>query len=149
MNRCIHSNQSTFAHFFSTQRAALRRLLAVTSMMVFALTAIPAHAGLRMFPMGTRRGTITFSNPPQIQLHGNTEQLGPGTRIHDANNRLVFASTLNGQTLVVNYVRDGNRTIREIWILTPGEIQEKLPPTQDDLNRIRQSQNIVPPSLPN
>ncbi|MDR0478332.1 MAG: hypothetical protein LBH31_00720 [Burkholderiaceae bacterium] len=149
MNRCAPPGHPAFPTSSAGRRAALRWLLAVTGVAVFTLAAAPAHAGLRMFPVGTRRGEITFSNPPQVQLHGNTEQLSSGTRIHDANNRLVFANTLKGQTFVVNYVRDGNRTIREIWILTPGEIQEKLPLTQDNLNRIQQSQNIVPPSMPN
>ena len=106
------------------------------------LLAAPAHAGLRVFPMDTQRGKITFTNSPQVQLNGKTELLGPGTRVHDAlSNRLVFASTLQGQSHIVNYVRDGNGTIREIWILTPDEIREKLPPTQAEFNRTRQPLN--------
>jgi hypothetical protein len=149
MNRCVRPNSPLSFPPAASRRAVLRRLLAGAGAVALAAWAVPAQAGLRTFPMGTRRGEITFSSRSQVQLDGNPELLGPGTRIHDVNNRLVFASTLAGQTLVVNYVRGGNRSIRDIWILTPGEIQKKLPPTQDDLNRLRQSQNVVLPSQPN
>lgn len=76
----------------------------------------------RPFPPKTARGTITFSAPPQVTLNERSERLGPGVRVHDSHNRLVFASTLQGQSHVVNYVRDASGTIREIWILTPTEI---------------------------
>jgi len=157
MNRCVYPPQNPNfsgiapdATRLASRRKALRQLLVGTGAMALVTLSVPAHAGLRVFPMGTKRGRIAFTNPPQVQLDGGkTELLGPGTRIHDAqSNRLVFASTLKGQTFVVNYVRDGNGTIREIWILTPEEIQQKLPPTQEELNRIRQSQNIVPPIMP-
>lgn len=141
MNRCVRSdrNASLLLSGGLAWAAARRWLLAVAALMV--LTA-PAFAGMRVFPMDTKRGEITFAAPLQVQVNGKTEQIGPGTRIHDAqNNRLVFAATLQGQTFVVNYVRDGTGMIREIWILTPGEIREKLPPTQDELNRMRQWQN--------
>jgi len=124
-----------------------RRWLLGMGLAALTALAVPAHAGLRVFPMGTQRGQMVFTNPPQVQLNGKTELLGPGTRVHDAqSNRLVFASTLKGQTYVINYVRDGAGTIREIWILTPEEIQQKLPPSQADLNRLRlqSQQNSVP-----
>jgi hypothetical protein len=141
MNRCAQHRQKY--SFFNIALIAL----GVAALM---LLAVPAQAGLRVFPMGTQRGRMAFTNPPQVRLDGKTEQLAPGTRIHDAqNNRLVFASTLKGQSYTVNYVRDGNGTLRDIWILTPDEIRDKLPPTQQQLNLIQQSQNIVPPQLPN
>ncbi|MDR2991394.1 MAG: hypothetical protein LBU72_05620 [Burkholderiaceae bacterium] len=144
MNRCARLDQK-YSLFIT--------MLATLGVAVLALLTAPAQAaGLRVFPMNTHRGEIVFTNPPQVQLDGKAEQLAPGSRVHDAaNNRLVFASTLKGQTYTVNYVRDGNGTLRDIWILTPGEIRDKLPPTQEELNRIRQwqSQNIVPPSQSN
>jgi hypothetical protein len=146
MNRCVRPDQNTAA----ARRAALGQLLAGAGAAALAVWAVPARAGQRVFPVDTRRGLIDFINPPQVHLDGRPERLGPGTRIHDARgNRLVFAGTLKGQSLTVNYVRGGAKTIREIWILTPSEIQEKLPPTQEELNRARQSRNIEPPRLLN
>jgi hypothetical protein len=141
MNRCARLDQK-----FSFSGIGLAAL----GVAALVLLAAPAQAGLRVFPMNTHRGQIVFTNPPQVQLDGKTELLGPGTRVHDAaNNRLVFASTLKGQSFTVNYVRGSNQMLREIWILTPDEIGQKLPPTQEELNRIRQSQNIVQPSQSN
>jgi hypothetical protein len=92
------------------------------------LWASTAHAGVRLFPMKTQRGHITFINPPHVDINGQSRRLGPGTRIHDAkNNRLIFANTLKGKDFMVNYVLDGTGTIREIWILTPEEIAQPLP----------------------
>jgi len=129
MNRCARPPAPNAP--LLPRRAALRRLLAGAGAASLALLAAPAHAQARVarqFPMGTRRGEITFTRPPQVQLNDHVEQLGPGTRIHDAaTNRLVFASTLRGQTFTVNYVRDSAGTVREIWILTPHEIEQKLP----------------------
>jgi len=131
MNRCARSPHPTA--LLRERRAALRRLLAGAGAASLALLAAPARAQARMvrqFPMGTRRGEISFTQPPQVQLNDHVEQIGPGTRIHDAaSNRLVFASALRGQTFTVNYVRDGAGTLREIWLLTPHEIEQKLPTT--------------------
>jgi len=151
MNRCVRPDADRAFPLAASRRALLRQLLAGAGAAALAAWAPAARAGLRVFPMGTRRGEMTFTDASQVQLHGNTELLAPGTRIHDVNNRLVFASTLAGQTWVVNYVRDGNRTLREIWILTPGEIQEKLPPApgQDELNRSRSAPTTAPSSPPN
>ena len=150
MNRCDRPNPNPAPASPAARRATLRRLLAGAGAVALAVWAVPARAGRRVFPMGTQRGLIDFINPPQVQLDGKPERIGPGTRIHDAHgNRLVFAGTLKGQSFTVNYVRGGAGMIREIWILTPDEIQEKLPPTQEELNRVRQSQNIVPPRLLN
>ena len=158
MNRCVRPDRNALVATAADgapplcgeigRRAALRRLWATmgAAALTASLTAwaAPARAGMRVFPMGTRRGQIAFIQSFQVKLDDKVEQLAPGTRIHDAaSNRLVFASTLQGQTFTVNYVRDGAGTIREIWILTPQEMQEKLPPTQLELWRLQQSQGAA------
>lgn len=140
MNRCVRRNPKLFDFSGIARRAALQRLLAGAGMAALAMLAAPAYAGLRGFPVNTQRGQITFANPPQVALDGQSEMLGPGTRVHDTSNRLVFANTLKGQSFTVNYVRDGNRTIREIWILTPEEIGQQLPLTQEQFTRMQQWQ---------
>jgi hypothetical protein len=148
MNRCSRSDQNACLPACPVpprkinRRESLHLILTGAGAVSLAVLAVSARAGMRVFPMDTRRGRMVFTNPPQVHLDGKPEQLGPGTRIHDAqNNRLVFASTRKGQKFVVNYARDGTGTIREIWILTPEEIQEKLPPTQLELWQQQQSQN--------
>ena len=67
------------------------------------------------------RGLLVVGNPPAITLNGKPERLSPGSRIRDTQNRIVFASTLTGQQLVVNYVRESNGMVHEVWLLNPYE----------------------------
>lgn len=77
----------------------------------------------RLFPQGTKRGTMTFVEPPQVLLDNKPVRLGPGTRVHDEKNRIALHGTLRGKTAIVNYVRDVAGVPREVWILTPAEIE--------------------------
>jgi len=127
MNRCDRTDNATCFTVSARKtgrRAALLQLLAGASALALPLAA---HAGLRVFPMGTKFGAIDFASPPQVALNGQPARLGPGTRIHDAKNRLIFASKLRGQGFACGYLRDGSSAIREIWLLTPEEIQRHLP----------------------
>lgn len=114
MNRCSHFRPPSVG------------LLASIGLMLLALLLhLPVQAqAKRMFPQGTERSTIHFVSPPLVELAGEPERLGPGTRIYDERNRFVFARQLSGQTQTVNYVRDAAGNIREIWILSPAEARQ-------------------------
>jgi hypothetical protein len=84
-----------------------------------------AEAGGRTFPIGTLRGSFMVVNPPEIQLDGQPERLAPGSRIRSAERMLVMPAAITGQNLLVNYTRDINGMVREVWILTPDEAQAK------------------------
>ena len=65
--------------------------------------------------------------PPKITLDGKPDQLSPGERIRNTQNMLVMAATLTGQPLVVNYTRESNGMVHEVWVLTPQEAAIKRP----------------------
>lgn len=99
------------------------RGLALTAALTcaFALFAPSAQAQNRVFPEHALRGLMVIGEPPSITLNDKPETLAPGARIRDTDNRIVFASHLSGQQLVVNYTREGTGLIRDIWVLNAYE----------------------------
>ena len=65
---------------------------------------------------------ITY--PPNILLNGQAARLSPGARIRGTNSLLVLSGSLAGQTLLVNYLRDAQGLVHEVWILNATEAQE-------------------------
>lgn len=114
MNRC--SPLST--------RTLLRTLCLVWLACALAWPAL-AQTGLRKFPKQALRGNLVVTAPPRVELDGQTARLAPGARIHNTNNLLVLSGTLRGRELVVNYLRERNGLISEVWILTPREAEEE------------------------
>lgn len=82
--------------------------------------------GVRNFPANAERGAMQVLQPPVIVLNDIYEQLSPGSRIRGTNNMLVMSGALVGQNLLVNYVREPQGLIHEVWILNEAEAQ--LPP---------------------
>ena len=88
-------------------------------------TATPA----RNFPETAQRGELLITAMPEVTLNGKTIRTTPGFRLFDAKNHLVFANTLQGQRLTVNYVIEpSTQWLHQAWILTPEEVKTKLPP---------------------
>ncbi len=82
----------------------------------------PAAAQSRAFPQNTLRGTIVFGAYPEIRLNGRATSLVPGSRVRDAENRIVQAGTLGGARAVANYTLEiGGAQVRDVWILRPEE----------------------------
>lgn len=79
----------------------------------------------RQFPLAAKRGMLVVTAPPVIQINGANERLSPGARIKGPNNLLVMSASLVGTSVLVNYVRDGQGMIHEVWILSAEEAQEK------------------------
>ena len=75
----------------------------------------------RGFPAKTQRGEMTFTELPDVVLNGKAERLAHSVRVHDERNALVRPGHVNGRSAVVNYVRDGGGTVREVWILSEQE----------------------------
>lgn len=100
-----------------------RSLLACTAALLLPL---PALAG-RVFPKGTVRGQMTFMRGKEVAINGKREMLSPGARVHDEKNRIPLRGTLDGKTYTVNFVRGPRGVIREVWLLTPQEIQRPMP----------------------
>ena len=114
MNRCL--------------TAGTARFLALLSLVTLA-TALgaPARAqtAQREFPKKALRAMMVVTAPPQITLNGTSERLSPGARIKGVNNTLLMSGTLVGQSVLVNYVRDPQGMIHEVWVLSEQEAQEK------------------------
>jgi hypothetical protein len=84
-----------------------------------------AEDGMREFPKHAMRGYLVVMTAPQVQLNGKEDRMSPGARIRNTQNTIVMPGTLRGQSLVVNYVREMNGLIHEVWILTPREAEEQ------------------------
>ena len=104
---------------------------AATLSLAFALIPSPGHAQQRVFPDQAQRGLLVVGTPPAVTLNGKPERLSPGARIRDADNRIVFAQTLAGQQLVVNYTRENTGMVHEVWVLNPFEKAQPRAGTSD------------------
>jgi hypothetical protein len=118
MNRCLSS-------FLAPLALAIPALVPTAGLMVAPHVA--AQTLQRSFPAKALRGTLAVQAPPDVLLDGKADRLSPGARIRDTRNMLAMSGTLVGQTLVVNYLRDGAGLLHEVWLLTPSEAAEKRP----------------------
>ncbi|QHJ01621.1 hypothetical protein GT347_18700 [Xylophilus rhododendri] len=90
-------------------------------MLLYAATAAQADA-VRNFPPAALRGQLEVVTPPAVQLDGKADQLSMGARIRDTRNLLVTSATLaDGQVHLVNYTRDPQGQLNEVWLLTDEE----------------------------
>ena len=100
--------------------------------LVAAFAVLPAAAQVqRNFPAAALRGELAVVVPPEAQLNGNPARLAPGARIRDQNNMLQVSGVLAGRKQVVNYTRDINGQLLDIWVLTPTEVGRQPWPTTE------------------
>lgn len=83
-----------------------------------------AKPGIRAFPKAAIYGDMVAQNHPLLTIDGKSEQLSPGARIFNQQNLLVLSGQLVGQSLPVNYLRDGGGQIHQVWILNSDEVKE-------------------------
>ncbi len=108
----------------------LRRVFALAAL---CLLALPAAAQVqRNFPQNALRGSMVFGIFPEILLNGNLARLSPGTRIRKDDNMLAMPSTMLGGPFLVNYTIDFGGTVKDVWVLTPGEAAVQPWPTTPD-----------------
>ena len=124
MNRCLRSP--------TTLASPWRAALLATALLALANNA-SAQESVRPFPPAAKRATLQVTYPPEILLNGQAARLSPGARIRGTNNMLVLSASLAGQTLLVNYVKDAQGMVHEVWVLNATEAQQKregssLPP---------------------
>ncbi len=121
MNRC-YSNDTT--------PARLARLIRLGAPAALLAALALSHVGLsaqvvnRPFPPTALRGILTVTQPPEVLMNGKPDRLSPGARIRGANNMLVMSGALSGQAMLVNYTREPNGSIHEVWILTDAEARQ-------------------------
>ena len=120
MNRCTVLSASAFT-------AIGRRSLLLGTLLLATLSGAHAQQVVRPFPANTQRGTMQVTYPPELLMNGQRTRLSPGARIRSSGNLLVLSGTLAGQTLLVNYVRDPQGLVHEVWILNEAEAQQAMP----------------------
>jgi hypothetical protein len=116
MNRCPH---------LPVPRSSAWRFGLIAALLGLSLTA-GAQQNVRPFPANALRGTLQVTNPPDLLLDGRYARLSPGARIRGENNLLVMSGSLVGRSLVVNYVRDAQGMVHEVWLLNTTEAQQKM-----------------------
>ena len=114
MNRCASLSALARACCVAT-------LLAATAWPALAQTT--AVVSIRQFPPKAMRGTLRVVAPPDVAMDGKADRLSPGSRIRGANSMMVMSAALVGQTVVVNYTREPNGMIHDVWVLSPDEIR--------------------------
>lgn len=124
MNRCIRT-LGAIALFATVFSPLAHAQVASTSTTVLSDSS-GNTAAVRNFPPKVQRGTLTVTAPPNVMLDGKPDRLSPGSRIRGTNNMLAMSSVLVGQPLVVNYLREPNGMLHDVWILTALEAQIKL-----------------------
>ena len=115
MNRCHSARKGLF--------------LGLTTLLVTAAGLMPepvsAQSFERQFPKAARRATLEVTMPPDVMINGQAERLSPGARIKGLNNQLVLSGALVGQRVLVNYLRDPQGLIHEVWLLSEAEARQK------------------------
>ena len=86
-----------------------------------------AQIAVRQFPAAAKRATLEVKTPPDVLLNGAPARLSPGARIHGLTNMLVMSGQMVGQRLVVNYLRDPQGLVHEVWSLSEAEALQKRP----------------------
>jgi hypothetical protein len=94
-------------------------------------TLVPM-AFMRQLPVGSLRGELVLTNPPEVQLNGKTDRLAPGARMRGTNNMLVMPGAAIGQKLVVNYTRESYGLLMDVWVLREDEIAKRWPKTAEE-----------------
>ncbi len=115
MNRCLT--------LLKTPLLSLAIFLAGTACLFPSVSQ--AQTETRQFPKAALRGMLEVTQPPQILINGRVERLSPGARIKAQNNLIVMSGSLVGQSVLVNYVRNQQGLIQDVWILSSAEAQQE------------------------
>ena len=116
MNRCV---RPLLIPLFS----ACLCISAVTTALFPSVAS--AQMTVRQFPTTARRGTLEVVTPPEILIDGNADRLSPGARIRGLNNMLVMSGQMVGVRVLVNYIRNPQGQIHDVWILNEFEALEE------------------------
>ena len=111
MNRCIRN----------------RTRMYLTAALLCLGGAAMAQPSVRPFPPTAQRGAMQITAAPNMVLNGGPARLSPGARIRDTNNMLVMSASLTGQALLVNFVREPQGLVHDVWILNAAEAKLELP----------------------
>jgi hypothetical protein len=139
MNRCLAALSVT------SFRA---RTLAATLALIAVPWAVAQTQPVRNFPDSALRAKMVVVQPPEITLNGERARLSPGSRIRSQTNMLVLSGALVGQEVLVNYVRDGQGLVHEVWVLNPAEAAQKRAGAATERNYRSETDTPVNPNAP-
>ncbi len=120
-----------------------RCLTLIASTLILTATAVQAQ--VRDFPVAALRGVLQVTMPPEVVLDGKADRLSPGARIRGPRNEMVMSANIAGERLVVNYVRESNGLIHEVWLLNQAEAALKRPGALRERNFIFASEEDTRP----
>ena len=106
-----------------------RCALAALGLSLLLGAAAPAAAQSRPFPATALRGELVVTAPPEVALNRQPARLAPGARIRDGQNRILLSGQVVGQKLLVNYTRDLQGQLLDVWVLNAEEAARKPWPT--------------------
>ena len=99
-------------------------LLLTVAAGLIPVATVHAQGFTRQFPANIKRGVMTITAPPEVQINGTAMRLSPGVRIRGPNNLLLMSGALIGQQYAVNYVLEQQGLVRDVWILTQAEVDQ-------------------------
>ena len=91
--------------------------------MCFCLIAGSAHAQARNIPEQAKGGAMTHLQDMFVAINGVAARLAPGAQIRDQDNRLIVPTAVPAGSQV-KYLLDQDGLVRQVWILTPEEVQQ-------------------------
>lgn len=92
-------------------------------------TAVTAtQAGQRTFPHNAQFAVLRIEQMPHAQINGQVIRTAPGFRLFSADNKLIFAHSVQNQELHVAFVKEAStQWLLTAWILTPEEWASATP----------------------
>ena len=117
-----------------------RLLRHAAALCLAVLAGAAAQAQVREFPAAALRGVLQVTMPPVVVLDGKADRLSPGARFRGPANEFVLSASIAGAPLVVNYLRESNGLLHEIWLLTPAEAAIKRPGAVRERNFVFESE---------
>ncbi|MFM1988220.1 MAG: hypothetical protein RJA99_1177 [Pseudomonadota bacterium] len=93
--------------------------------LAFASGAAPlaAQTVTRTLPETAEAGRLRIGVFPEAVLDGRPVLLGPGTRIYDAENRIVPPAQIDGERRVA-FVRGQLGEVLQVWLLSDAEFRD-------------------------
>lgn len=87
-------------------------------------TVLPvAQPGHRNFPHTAQLGVLRIDQIPNAQINGQAIRTAPGFRLFSADNRLIFAHTVQSKELREAYLKEAStQWLLTAWVLTPEEL---------------------------
>ncbi len=123
----------------------MNRCIAPLTLLACVFATAAAQAQVRDFPPAALRGVLQVTQAPEVLLDGRADRLSPGARILGPRNELVMSASIAGERLVVNYTREPNGMVHQVWLLNQQEAALKRPGATRERNFIFASEEDTRP----